>query len=63
MLLMRLSTFCLQLVFEGIVGTNVRGDIAIDDIKYVAGTCSGSTGKQYFTSWLYIVLLCFTLKQ
>jgi hypothetical protein len=52
MLLMRLSTFCLQLVFEGIVGTNVRGDIAIDDIKYVAGVCSGSTGKQYFTSWL-----------
>lgn len=36
-----LSMFCfwIQLVFEAIIGTNVQGDIALDDIVYSLGRC------------------------
>ena len=31
--------FCLQIVFEGVVGENNLGDIAIDDITVIQGAC------------------------
>jgi len=34
----------LQVVFEGVVGSSYRGDIAIDDISFTAGAC-GNPGQ------------------
>ena len=31
----------LQVIFEGIVGNSYTGDIAIDNIHFVKGTCNG----------------------
>ncbi len=33
------STYDYQAVFEGIVGKSFRGDIAIDDVKFLDGKC------------------------
>jgi hypothetical protein len=30
-----------KIVFEGICGRNIRSDIAVDDIIFVSGPCSG----------------------
>ena len=38
--LFKFSVF--QVVFEGVVGTNYRGDIAIDDVSFTAGPCPSS---------------------
>lgn len=38
------SSFCVQLVFEGIRGSSFRGDIAIDDIQLKDGSCAASSG-------------------
>jgi hypothetical protein len=39
------STYDYQAVFEGLVGKSFRGDIAIDDVKFLDGKCPppGST--------------------
>ena len=34
-----------QVVFEGVRGTNYRGDIAIDDVSFTAGPCPSSGMK------------------
>ena len=33
----------MQVVFEGVIGSNFRGDVAIDDVSFSAGAC-GSPG-------------------
>ena len=33
------STYDYQAVFEGLVGKSFRGDIAIDDVKFLDGKC------------------------
>jgi len=33
----------MQVVFEGVIGSNFRGDVAIDDVSFSTGAC-GSPG-------------------
>ena len=37
------SLFAMQVVFEGVIGSNFRGDVAIDDVSFSTGAC-GSPG-------------------
>ena len=37
----------LSLMFEGIVGSGYRGDIALDDISVSIGPCFGDLGRSF----------------
>ena len=32
---------CLQVTFEGIIGSSYTGDVAIDEVKITQGSCQG----------------------
>ena len=34
-------TACLQVRFEGIIGSSYTGDVAIDEVKITQGSCQG----------------------
>ena len=36
--------FVLQIVFTGVRGSAIEGDIAMDDLRITAGACSGKLG-------------------
>ncbi len=38
-------TLIVKVTFEGIVGSNFRGDLAIDDVSISSGSCPGKTAK------------------
>lgn len=42
------KSIILQVVFEGVRGNGIQGDIAIDDISVTPGAC-GSAGKRCLT--------------
>ena len=37
----QLLNSCLQVTFEGIIGTSYTGDVAIDGVKITEGSCPG----------------------
>ena len=39
-----------QIIFEAIRGMSVRSDIAIDDIKFQAGSCAGNNSFPNYLS-------------
>ncbi|XP_033751998.1 MAM and LDL-receptor class A domain-containing protein 1-like [Pecten maximus] len=43
-----------KVVFEGVRGSNARGDIAIDDIKFKSGPCQ-NPGKQHLKDQWFVV--------
>lgn len=46
-------------MFEGQVGTGYRGDIALDDITYAAGSCQCKCQNKLITLILNSFLICF----
>ena len=52
-------SFLLQVVFEGIVGTNYRSDIAIDDVSFTSGACA-APGTVLFYFILYSETQCIS---
>lgn len=41
----------LQIVFEGEVGANNLGDIAIDDISIIQGACPSKSPDPWLVTW------------
>jgi len=41
----RFSSVLIQIVFEGVVGNGIQGDIAIDDVSVKSGAC-GTLGTR-----------------
>jgi hypothetical protein len=37
----------LKVIVEGVRGSNFRSDIAIDDVIFIQGSCSDTTGKSF----------------
>jgi len=37
----QLLKICLQITFEGIIGSSYTGDVAIDEVKITEGSCPG----------------------
>ena len=35
------TNFCLQVTFDGQIGSGIQGDIAIDDVIFTSGACTG----------------------
>lgn len=43
---------CLQITFEGIIGSTYTGDVAIDEVKITNGSCPGKyTHKVLMTTY------------
>lgn len=49
------SFYFLQLIFEGIRGPGIEGDIAIDDVSIVEGECMKSD-QPANSKWLFYML-------
>lgn len=39
---LNVDSYQVQLIFEGVRGTSWKGDIAIDDVSIIPGSCSGN---------------------